>query len=78
MSILPPRDYGGDDEARRLAATLDDLGEKMLRAVDAACRLRTAPGDAKRLRQYMRRNLEEAALNGMGALAYASQTPKGD
>lgn len=74
MSILPPREYDTEEEAR-LAATINDLGNRMLSSVDAACRLRTAPGEAKRQRALMRTNLEQAANNGLNALAYA-KTPK--
>ena len=73
MSILPPRNYEDEDE-RKLASVIDELSGKILTAVDAACRLRTAPGDAKRHRQYVKRNLEEAASNAMAALSYS----KGD
>jgi len=70
MSILPPREYESES-ASRLASTIDDLGGKMLAAVDAACRLRTAPGDAKRQRALMRTSLEQAANAGMNALSYS-------
>ena len=74
MSILPPREYETEEETR-LAAVLNELGGRMLQAVDSACRLRTAPGEAKRQRALMRTNLEQAGNNAMNALAYA-RTPK--
>jgi|GEM_PF-4840581 len=70
MSILPPRKYE-DEEEQRLADALNELGAKMLSIVDAACRLRTAPNEAKRKRAMMRTNLEQAAHNGMDALSYS-------
>lgn len=75
MSVLPPRKYSSDEE-ERLAAALNDLGGKMLSAVDAACRLRTAPGDAKRQRALMKTNLEQSANHGLNALAYSQEPPK--
>lgn len=74
--ITPLRKYGSDEEAR-LAAELNDLGDKMLARVDAACRLRTAPGDAKRLRALMKNDLQAAIAKGMDALAYTIQPEEG-
>jgi len=74
-SILPPREYNDDEEAR-LAEALNNMGQKMLDIVDSACRLRTAPGDAKRQRALMRTNLEQAAHAGMAALTYSKSEPK--
>lgn len=76
MSILPPREYETEEEAR-LAASLNDLGSRMLATVDAACKLRTAPGEAKRQRALMRTNLEQAANSAMNALAYAKAPREG-
>ena len=70
MSILPPREYATDDE-NRLAAFLNEAGEKLLGTVDAACKLRTAPGETKRQRAMVRTHLENAANSAMSALAYA-------
>ena len=70
MSILPPRKYEDEDE-ERLATALNEMGARMLSIVDSACRLRTAPGDAKRKRAMMKTNLEQAAHNGMDALSYS-------
>lgn len=69
MSILPPREYPDEDEAR-LASALNSAGDKMLAIVDAACRLRTAPKESQRHRAIMRRSLEEAAQAGMSAMAW--------
>lgn len=77
MSILAPRNYATEDE-RKLADALNDLCERMLKTVDAACRLRTAPGDAKRHRAYMRKSLESSANNGMDALAHSLNARKGE
>ncbi len=76
MTILAPRDYASDEE-RQMAQALNKAAEQMLKAVDAACRLRTAPGDAKRKRALMRTNLEQAANNGMDALAHTLHAQKG-
>lgn len=75
MSVLPPRKYGTDEE-RRLAEAMNAGAENMLKVVDAACRLRTAPGEAKRQRAMMRKSLEDAATHGLNALAYSTTPPK--
>lgn len=74
--ILPPREYQSDDE-RRLAEALNELGQKMLGAVDAACKLRTAPAATKRQRALMRNHLEQAANTAMNALAYSKSPEEG-
>lgn len=71
-TILPPREYQDDDE-RRLADAIEGFAARILTAVDSACRLRTAPNDAKRQRALMRTKLEEAAQAGMAAYAYAAR-----
>jgi len=76
MSVLPPRNYSTDEE-RRLAEAMNTGAENMLKVVDAACRLRTAPGEAKRQRQMMRKCLEDAAAHGLNALAYTNPPKEG-
>lgn len=75
MKILAPRTCATDEE-QRLYDRLNHLFGDALKAVDAAARLRTAPGDAKRHRQYMRKSLEAAANNGMDALAHSLRANK--
>ena len=70
MSILAPRTYERDEE-QRLHDRLNHLLGQALDTVDAAVKLRSAPGEAKRQRQYMRKSLETAANNGMDALAHS-------
>jgi hypothetical protein len=77
INILPPRDYGDDNE-KQLAEKLNDMASKMLTIVDAACRLRSAPSDAKRQRAMMRTHLENAAQCGLNAFTYANDEGKTD
>lgn len=77
MKLLPVRSFASDDEAR-LYARLDDLLGKALETVDAAVRLRTAPGDTKRSRSHMKKSLETAAAQGMDALVYSANARNGD
>lgn len=70
-TLLAPRKYATVEE-QELAERLNEMGGKMLSLIDAACRLRTAPPDAKRHRAYMRSSLEQAVNNGMDAYAHSS------
>lgn len=73
MKILPPREYATAEEAA-LARKIDEHGSAMLEAIDRAIHMRTAPGEAKRLRSYARANIERAAQDGLAAFAYAQQS----
>lgn len=75
MKILPPREYATVEEAA-LARKINEHGSAMLEAIDRAIHLRTAPGDAKRLRGYARSSIERAAQDGMAALAYTQNIPE--
>lgn len=75
MSILAPRKYSHDDEAR-LAARLEEMLTHVLTVVDSAVRLRTAPSESKRMRQIMKNKLQEAGMAGLDAMAHSLN--KGD
>ena len=77
MNVLPPRKYATDEE-RKLAEALDACAGQMLKVTDAACRLRTAPGEARRHRSLMRTALQRAANNGMDALAHSLNGKTGE
>lgn len=75
MTILAPRTYDNDVE-QRLHDRLNHVLGDALKIVDAATKLRSAPGEAKRHRQHMRKSLETAANNGMDALAHSLHAKK--
>ncbi len=75
--LLPPRPKD-DVGAARLQAKLEEHAEQMLAAVDEFSRLRSAPGDTKRMRQNMRTDLERAITSGVSAYLWSIATTEKD
>lgn len=68
QGFLPARPGETDDE-RRLREALNRNAAAMLRSLDAAIALRTAPSEAQRMRHLARGDMTSALLKAMHAYA---------
>lgn len=63
---MPPR-AGETDEAKRYREALNRQAEAMMRTIDGALGLRTAPSHVQRLRHVARTDLQTVILRAMHA-----------
>ncbi len=70
--ILPARPGESDDE-RRLREAINRHGGQLLATLDAAIKMRSAPGDAQRARHLAKGHLQDFALKAMLAHAIAAE-----
>jgi hypothetical protein len=74
--ILPVR-AGETDDERRLREAINRLGGQLMQTVDSAIAMRTATGEAQRIRHIARNDLRQFALNAMLAFHLVNE-PKAD
>lgn len=70
--FLVAREVESDDE-RRLREALARHADGFMTSLDAAMKLRTASGEASRMRALARTGLQDACLRAMEALALSKQ-----